>query len=157
VSSNCHQFVLGICTLGPSIFDIFSCCFSVGSDYADVFASLQFDSGSGPGSVESFNINIVDDLLVENQETISLIATSQFGTFNQGDDQATVAIIDNDGKHVYLVKCADLYASAIDHNMVCILEYYMTCVFLSLWDWIWAARIHDSWGQHCSNGVLDQA
>lgn len=72
---------------------------SEGDDYIGFVTSLTFPAGSGPGTQLSAFITIIDDSEVENDETISIIATVlPPGQFLESGDSTTVLLIDNDCK-----------------------------------------------------------
>ena len=70
-------------------------------DFMMTTSILMFNAGDGPGTVQIFNVPIVDDDLVENQEDINVSATiiGGSGSFFGGETTATGAIniLDDDG------------------------------------------------------------
>ena len=66
----------------------------------DTTATLEFSASSGIGISRFFNVSIVDDILVENQEDIEIRATilGNQGVFVEGGTTANarINIIDND-------------------------------------------------------------
>ena len=72
---------------------------------------VVFPAGSSQGSQVSFNIPIIDDQLVEGDETILLQASTdepgEVPSQPPGQDRATVVIRDNDGRKYIraLIKC----------------------------------------------------
>ena len=75
-----------------------------GVDYTGVFVDVVFPAGSSQGSQVSFNISIIDDQLVEGDETILLQASTdepgEVPSQSTGQDRATVVIRDDDGRIV---------------------------------------------------------
>ena len=73
-------------------------------DYIGVSVDLVFPTGSEQGTQRSFNISIIDDQLVERDETILLQASTdepgEVPSQPPDQDQATVVIQDNDGRIV---------------------------------------------------------
>ena len=68
--------------------------------------TLTFDVGSGLGTKENFSVPIVNDNLVENDETINIQATIQgtVGSFSGGGVNASmeIVIVDDDGEsHIF--------------------------------------------------------
>ena len=62
-------------------------------DYVITVPAVSFQGGSGPGTTQCAEISIVDDELVEEDETISLgLLTS---TDRSVVDEATVTIVDS--------------------------------------------------------------
>lgn len=64
--------------------------------------TLVFPAGSGPGSSQNFEVPVVNDAIVEGDETINIQATvvGGVGTFVGGaaTGPTTLTIIDDDGK-----------------------------------------------------------
>ena len=73
-----------------------------GVDYTGVSVDVVFPAGSSQGNQVSFNISIIDDQLVEGDETILLQASTdkpgEAPSQAPGQDRATVVIQDNDRK-----------------------------------------------------------
>ena len=69
-------------------------------DFMMTTSILMFNAGDGPGTVQTFNVPIVNDDLVEGQEDINIMATiiGGSGSFIGGGTTATGAIniIDDD-------------------------------------------------------------
>ena len=61
----------------------------------------MFNAGDGPGTLQTFNVPIVNDDLVEGQEDINIMATiiGGSGSFVTGETTANgaIIIIDDDG------------------------------------------------------------
>ena len=68
-------------------------------DFRLVFQSLALCRGTSNGNVQSLVVDIIDDFLVEGTENfvVSGVATVP-ASFVPGRDNATVTILDNDGK-----------------------------------------------------------
>ncbi len=77
---------------------------SAAADYDPDFASVTFTAGQGPGAIQSFSFDIIDDNLVESLELFSVegdvsAAAIIAASFSNGllTDTVTVNIVDNDG------------------------------------------------------------
>ena len=68
-------------------------------DFRLIFQSLALCRGTSNGNVQSLVVDIIDDFLVEGTENfvVSGVATAP-ASFVPGRDNATVTILDNDGK-----------------------------------------------------------
>ncbi len=77
---------------------------SVAADYDPDSASVTFTAGQGPGAIQSFSFDIIDDNLVEFLESFSVegdvSAVAIAARFSNGllTDTVTVNIVDNDGR-----------------------------------------------------------
>ena len=67
-----------------------------GQDYLTVLKILEFDPGTTKKEVE---INIIDDKLIEVDDSFVLYLSSGAGTYLSPFAQAKVIIIDNDGTY----------------------------------------------------------
>ena len=80
-------------------------------DYTGESVDVVFPAGSSQGTQVSFDISIIDDQLVEGDETILLQASTdepgEVPSQPPGRDRATVVILDNDGRKFRIYK--DLY------------------------------------------------
>lgn len=77
--------------------------FTANSDFTPNTQMFTVPAGSGPGDSINFEVTIIDDTLVENDEDISVTATILNGQSNMFADgtlsgSASILIIDNDGK-----------------------------------------------------------
>ncbi len=74
------------------------------ADYDPDSASVTFTAGQGPGAIQSFSFDIIDDNLVESPESFSVegdVSAAAFAArFSNGQptDTVTVNIADNDGR-----------------------------------------------------------
>ncbi len=77
---------------------------SADADYDPDSTSVTFTAGQGPGAIQSFSFNIIDDILVESQESFSAEGDVSAAAFaarvSNGllTDTVTVNIVDNDGR-----------------------------------------------------------
>ena len=71
---------------------------TVGADYTGVTQTLTFPAGSAPTDTMSFNIPIANDILVEGDETVNLMANSPSNRADVNPDSATLVIDDDDCK-----------------------------------------------------------
>ncbi len=73
-------------------------------DYDPDSASVSFTAGQGPGAIQSFTFDIIDDILIEPLESFSIEGDVSFAAFaarfsnGQVTDTVTVNIFDNDGR-----------------------------------------------------------
>lgn len=92
-------------------FRIMSCSFLQGVgfefDFRSINVTLTFAPGSGPFTLRTFNVPIEHDDLVEDTETIPLVASvfggAAAGSFIAGGDTADIEIIDNDSKPIRIM------------------------------------------------------
>ncbi len=74
------------------------------ADYDPGSGSVTFSTGQGPGAIQSFAFDIIDDNLVEFPESFSIVgdvsATPYAARFSNGQptDTVTVNIADNEGR-----------------------------------------------------------
>ena len=82
---------------------IFHTIEGAGEDFISTTCLVTLAAGSGPGAIStSCDLIIINDLMVELDETFSLNATivnsnGQDAQFTAGGDSASAAIIDDDG------------------------------------------------------------
>ncbi len=58
---------------------------------------LIFPAGSVPGEVRSFILTIIDDPVLESDESLVLLAASNHSSHTLDTDTLSITIIDNDG------------------------------------------------------------
>ncbi len=81
-----------------------SLLYSAVADYDPESASVTFTAGQGPGAIQSFRFDIIDDNLVESPESFSVVGDVSVAAiaarFSNGQltDIVTVNIVDNDGR-----------------------------------------------------------
>ena len=70
---------------------------SEGADYTPTSEVVSFSAGDAPGAMQSASINILDDELAENLESIDIEASSSEpqATFSTGGDTAVINIMDD--------------------------------------------------------------
>ncbi len=75
---------------------------TVGEDYLSFGTTLTFEAGSGPGTKFFVNVSILQDVPIEIDEVIIVVASilSTRGEFSSGGDTdvTTITIIDNEGE-----------------------------------------------------------
>lgn len=71
-------------------------CSVLGSDYEMISTTLWFPSGSVPNRTECVLVRIIEDLIVEREETFAIAASG--GEFFP-QSTANIAITDNDGMY----------------------------------------------------------
>ena len=69
-----------------------------GSDYAAISTHLMFPTGSVSGDMKCINITIIDDVVLEEDETltVAMTNTSPYNYVAVEDDELTLTIRDND-------------------------------------------------------------
>ena len=73
---------------------------TAGEDFMSVLETLTFPAGASPANLNnmmSLNVPIIDDGLVEGDETINLMANSPSNFADVNPDSAILVIDDNDG------------------------------------------------------------
>ena len=91
-------------------------------DFTVTTDTLTFDVDSGQGSTQPFSVPIVNDILVENDETIKIQATIEgnVGSFSGGGDVANVemTIMDNDGESLGVGRMNKILRGMQENSMV---------------------------------------
>ena len=67
-----------------------------GSDYLGVPMDLVFTAGTSNGTMQCIDVTIFDDLLVESNETFTVILTTSNSVVELGNNLTTITITDTD-------------------------------------------------------------
>ena len=67
-----------------------------GSDYSRVSIDLVFTAGTSNGTVQCINVAIIDDSLVESNETFTVILATSNSVVELGNNLTTITITDTD-------------------------------------------------------------
>ena len=67
-----------------------------GSDYSGVSIDLVFTAGTSNGTLQCINVTIIDDSLVESNETFSVTMTTSNSVVVLGNNLTTITITDTD-------------------------------------------------------------
>ena len=79
---------------------ISSSTFTAQSDFSPVSATVTFFPDTPPGSTQCFSVSIIDDTILESEESFSLQLLALNPTvvsIEDEKDRTTVTIVDNDG------------------------------------------------------------